>query len=334
MAQDPSNGPSAQRPAGAARAGARLFPDEQLAFRQREKNLLAAEYLRQTDLESATSFSQTLRDRAEQEAMHRPGAPGTAGHAARLDELERRYREHHRLEDFRELMRALREAPQPRREAALPTLQDGLDRFGDREVRWFIAEVQLGRRWEEVRLLRRALDESPGDARLRAEHRTLRSAVLAEHIEHLYEVAGSLPPSPERHRRELELAGRLLEAGRFAEAVKQAQAARRGPEVRVEAWVIMARAFVGLGFAPEASECFRAMLAELDATPGVSAARVLAARYAYAEFLLDEAARRSDPELARQARRVCSDILIEDIDYRDVRGLCARADRILDAAQR
>jgi hypothetical protein len=309
----------------AARAATQLFPND-LTFRDREKNLLASQYLKETDMESATGFRDTLRDRERQEAMHR----ATADAQSRLDELERRYRETQRLEDFRELLRAAREAPSAKREAALLVLQDGYDRFGEKETLWFIREVRLDRKWAELRQHRQMIDDRPGDAQLRADHGRMRRDVLREHVDHLYEVVSSLPGSPERHRRELELATKLFQAGRFEEAIKQAQAVKRRAEHRLDAWIIMAKSFVQLGLTPEAGECFQSILAELNAnTAAGSATRVLEAKYAYAEFLLQEAEQKRDAILARQARKLCSDVMIEDIDYRDVRVLSARADKLL-----
>ena len=307
----------------AARAATRLFPDEQ-AFRGREKNLMASRYLKDTDLTSPAGFRATLKDRQRQEAMQRP-----ADHAARLDELEHRYRQTHSLDDFREFTRALREAAAPRREAAVPTLEDGLQRFGERDTRWFIREIQLERKWAELRVHRRVLDESPASGQLREEHESLRREVLREHVDHLYEVVGSLPNTPERQRRELELAGKLFDASRYEEAIKQAQAVKRRSESRLDALVVMAKSFVQLGLTPEATECFQSILAELAANPQGSLERVLEAKYSYAQFLLAEAENKHDAVLARQARKLCSDVMIEDIDYRDVRALSQRADAIL-----
>jgi hypothetical protein len=309
----------------AARVASQVYPKE-LGFRDREKNLLASQYLQETEMESATGFRDTLRDRERQEAMHR----ATDIHA-RLDELEQRYRQTMRLEDFRELFRAAREAPSARRETALPMLQDGYDRFGERETLWFIREIRIERKQSELRQHRRLLDERPNDAQLRQDHERMRQDVLREHVDHLYEVVSSLPSTPERQRRELELAGKLFEAGRFEEAIKQAQAVKRRSENRLDAWIIMAKSFVQLGLTPEASECFQSILNELNASAAgsTSLARALEAKYAYAEFLLDEAEKTRDAELARQARKLCSDVMIEDIDFRSVRKLSVRADRIL-----
>lgn len=306
----------------AVRRASRLFPDDQ-SFREREKNLLASQYMRQTDLAAAPDFRTQLRDRERQQSLHRPTDPNI-----RLDELEQRYRQTHAFEDFRELVRGLRESSPQRREAALPVLRDGQDRFGDKETRWFVREIHLERKWSELRLHGQVLRENPANAGLTREHDALRREVLNEHVEHLYEVVSSLPPTPERHRRELELADKLLEAGRYEEAVKQSQSVRRRPEHRLEAWVIMAKAFVQLGFTPEATECFQSILFELAASPQGSAERVLDAKYAYARFLVQEAEKKADLVLARQARKLCADILIEDIDYRDARTLAALAERL------
>src|SRR5262249_16712404 len=152
----------------------------------------------------------------------------------------RRYRETLKLEDFRELVRAVREASKARREAALPTLQEGYDRFGERETLWFIRELRIERKQSELRQHRRMLDERPEDASLRQEHERMRQDVLREHVDHLYEVVSSLPAAPERYRRELELAGELFDAARFEESIKQAQSVkRRSAEHRLDAWIVM-----------------------------------------------------------------------------------------------
>jgi hypothetical protein len=307
----------------AARCARQLYPNE-IAFRDREKNLLATQYLQETDMTSATGFRDTLRDREHQEAMHR-----TTDINTRLDELERRYRETQRLEDFRELVRAVREAPPARREAALSVLQDGHDRFGERDTLWFIREIRLDRKWSELRLHRQMVDEKPGDPQLANEHEQMRQAVLREHVDHLYEVVSSLPNTPERHRRELELAGKLLDAGRYEEAIKQAQAVKRRSDNRLDAWIIMAKSFVQLDLTPEASECFQSILSELNASASGPTERILEAKYAYAEFLLQEAEKKRDAVLARQARKLCSDVMIEDIDYRNIRPLSARAEHLV-----
>jgi hypothetical protein len=313
----------------AARWTVKLFPDDASA-REREKNLLASQYLKDTNIARSGDFRDLLRDRRGQEAMHRP-----TDQAGRLDALEQRYRQTHAMEDFRELVRALREAPAPRKEAAEPTLRDGLERFGDRETLWFVREIRLDRKWAELRLHRQVVDESPEDAPVRAEHERVRQEVLREHVEHLYEVVSALPAgTPERLRRELELTARLFDAGRYEESIKQAQAVKRRAENRLDALLLMAKAFVQLGLRPEASASFEAILAELDAGPGRSSERALEAKYSYAEFLTAEAERKQDLLLARQARKLCSDVMIEDIDYRATRDLAARADRLIVQVER
>lgn len=299
----------------------RAFPHDQ-ALREREKNLLARKYLVEHD-PSAGDFRANLQDRAQQEAAQRPVDP-----VARFDELERHYTESHKLEDFRDLVRALREVPAPRREAALPVLQDGYERFGEREMLWLIREIKLERRWSEVRVHQRMLEESPADASLQSEQKQLRSDVLREHVDHLYEVASSLPPGPDRARRELELARKLFDGSRFEECIKQAQRLKGRPEHRLDAWVIMAKAFVQLGLTPEASACFENVLAALGSDPQGTPERVLEAKYAYAEFLTSEATTSGDDRLANQARKLCCEVMVEDIDYREIRKLSARAEAL------
>jgi tetratricopeptide (TPR) repeat protein len=313
--------------ARAAQLALKLFPNEQV-FREREKNLLARDYMHATDLAEQSSFRDNLQHHERQEAMYRP-----ADHLARSNELEARYWQSKSLEDFQELMRALRESTAARRESALSTLQDGLNRFGQRETLWFIREIRLERKWAEVRVHRQVLGERPDDAAIVAEHEQLRQGVLREQIEHLYEVVSALPPNtPERHRRELELARHLFDAGRHEEAIKQSQLARRAgggsTDGRNEALVVMAKSFVQLGLTPEASECFQQLITELSA----GAASALEAKYSYAEFLLREAEHKRNPTLAAQARKLCSDVMIQDIDYRSIRELSAAADRLVESA--
>ncbi|HVT82466.1 MAG TPA: hypothetical protein VHM90_17630, partial [Phycisphaerae bacterium] len=235
--------------------GMQAFPHD-ASMREREKNLLATKYLLEHEPET---FQGNLKNRPQQEATQRPLDP-----AARLDELEQQYKESQRLEDFRELVRSLREAPGARREAALATLQDGFQRFGEKETRWFIREIKLERRWAEVRLQQKLAEESPADAAARQACDTLRRDVLREQIDHLYEVVSSLPPGPDRARREMELTRRLLDAGRHEEAVKQAQKLKGRAEFRTDAWIVMAKAFVRMGLAMEAAACFENILAALN----------------------------------------------------------------------
>jgi tetratricopeptide (TPR) repeat protein len=320
--------------ARAAQLALKLFPNEQ-SFKQREKNLLARDYMDSTDIAEQASFRENLQHREQQEALHRP-----ADHLARSNELEARYWQSKSLEDFQEFVRALRDSTAARRESALSTLQDGLNRFGQRETLWFIREINLERKWAEVRLHRQVLGEQPSDPAVIAEHEQLRQGVLCEQIDHLYEVISALPPSiPDRHRRELELARHLFDAGRYEEAIKQAQLARRrgggGADGggRNDALVIMAKSFVQLGLTPEATECFQQLIGELNAGSAISVERVLEAKYSYAEFLVREAEQKGDKTLASQARKLCSDVMIEDIDYRSIRELSVRADRLVGKAE-
>jgi tetratricopeptide (TPR) repeat protein len=310
----------------AAKCATRLNPDDQ-ALREREKNLLASKYLKDTDLTAAKKSLEMLNNPKQQEALHRSTDPAT-----RTDEMEQRYRQTNSLQDFRELVRALRESPQPRRESAIDVLEDGLQRFGEKETRWFIREIRLERGWAELRLHRKLLEQQSSE-QLRREHAMMRQELLRDHVEHLYEVVTALPPSPDRTRRQLELAGRLLEAGRFEEAIKQAQDVKRKPDRRLDALILMAKAFVQLGLTPEAEECFQSILAELNTAGQGSSEKVLEAKYAYAQFLADEAAKTSDADLARQARKLCSDVMVEDIDYRDIRKLAARVDALRKVQQ-
>ena len=305
----------------AAQCAIRAFPDD-ADLREREKNLLARKYLVEHD-PSAGDFRVHLQDRQRQEAAQRPLDP-----ILRVDELEQNYRQTTRLEDFRELLRAVREAPPERREAVMPVLQDGYERFGEKETLWFIREIKLQRRWAEVRLAQQVMDESPGDARVRAAHDQLRKEVLHDHIDHLYEVVSSLPPGPDRHKRELDLARRLLEAQRYEEAIKQAQRLKGRAEFRTDAWVIMAKAFVQMGLTMEAGACFENILSALDTESQGSPERVLDAKHSYAEFLVAEAAKKGDAALAAQARKLCADVILEDIDYRGIRALSAKAEAL------
>ena len=307
----------------AAKCGARLFPDDQ-ALREREKNLLASKYLKDTNIASSSGYRDQLRDKLKQEAMHRPQDAG-----AKLDALEQRYRQTSGLEDFRDLVRALRESSSERREVALPVLEDGLKRFGDRETRWFVKEIRLERQAVELRVRERSIEERPDDERARSEHEALRQSLTRERVDHLYEVVSALPNTPERNRRQLELAAALFDAARYEEAIKQAQDQKRRGENKLDAWVIMAKSFVQLGLTFEAGECFEHILSELDASARGSTQHVLEAKYTYAQFLADQSAKSKDPALARQARKLCSDVMIEDIDYRDVRQLAGQLDASL-----
>src|SRR5687768_8333499 len=78
----------------AAKVATKLFPDEG-GFREREKNLLASQYMTRTQLTDESKSRDMLRNREQQEAMHRPLDP-----MARIHELEQRFRQDHRLEDF------------------------------------------------------------------------------------------------------------------------------------------------------------------------------------------------------------------------------------------
>lgn len=312
----------------AVRHAVRLFPEEH-AFREREKNLLASKYLSDTDIAESAGYREQLRNRDKQEAMHRPQTQ-----AERVDEAERRYLQTRNLEDFRELMRGLRESAESRRLAAISTLEDGLQRFGEKETRWFIREIRIEQQWRELRQLQQVPDGQSGDEGLNSQQQTLRKKVLSEEIDHLYEIVTSLPNTPERQRRQHQLAGKLFQAGRFEEAIKQAQLVRRQSDNRLDAWIIMAKSFVQLGLTPEASECFQNILGELNASTQGSVERVLEAKYAYAEFLAQEAEKSRDPELARQARKLCSDVMIDDINYRDIRSLAARIEALAPRSDR
>ncbi len=296
----------------------RAFPNEP-AWSEREKNLMARKYLRDQDLNAG--FRENLQDRPKQDAANRPADP-----ASRFDDLDQHYRQSHKLEDFRELLRALREAPAPRRESALSTLQDGYERFGEKEILWFIREIKLQRRWAEVRLHQQLLEEKGAPADLRTEHDSLVKDVLREEIDHLYEVVSSLPPGPHRHKSCHTLTQKLFDAGRCEEAVKQAQLLKRKADCKLDALVIMAKSFVQLGLTFEAATCFEHILTELSTHD--SPARTLDAKYSYAEFLTHEAEKTKDRTLALQARKLCAEVILEDIDYRQIRALSARADAL------
>ena len=297
------------------------FPADD-AFREREKNLLARKYLTEHD-PGAGDFRNMLQGRAQQEAAHRPADP-----LARFEELQRQFRASKRLEDFRELIRVVRDMPANRREPALPVLQEGYEQFGEKEMLWFIREIRLERRWAETRQARQKAEDHPTDAAACEDHVRLRQNVLREHVDHLYEVVSALPPGPDRQKRELELTRRLFEAGRFEEAIKQAQRLKGRAELRMDALVIMAKSFVQLELTLEAGACFDLILSALNADVA-GAERALDAKYSYAEFLVGEAERKKDATLAAQARRLCADVMLEDIDYREIRKVSARAEGLM-----
>ena len=306
----------------AAKFAVRLFPEDQ-TLRQREKNLLASQYLKERKVTPSSTYRSNLQHPEEQMARHRP-----TDQNARVDELEQQYRHSHTLEDFRELVRAVRESPAARREAALEVLRDGLARFGEKDILWFTREIELDRRWAEVRARGQLVTEGPEGQEQRRQYDALRQEVLKAHIDHLYEVASSLPPGPDRLKRELDLAQRLFEAGRYEEAIKQAQSVKRRPERRLDAWAIMAKSFVQLGLTPEASACFQNVLAELGNTSHGSGEQILEAKYSYAELLVSEARGKNEPMLAQQARKLCSEVMLDDIDYREIRKLSAEAETL------
>lgn len=311
----------------ATRMAQKLATTDQ-AIREREKNLQASKYVKDNNLTSMTSFKASLNNPQAQAALHQPKDP-----QARINEVAQQYQQTHSQESLRELIRLLRGSSPEQRQGAMPILQDGLNRFGDKGTNWFIREVQLERRWSEVRLHQQMLEENPTSPALREEQQRLHQEVLAEQIEFLYEVIGSLPNTPERNRRALELCNRLLDAGRYEEAVRQAQLVKRQSDQRLDAWLVMAKAFVQLGLNPEAEECFRNIIAELGSSGGAALERVLEAKHSYAAFLLEQAKAAKSVSLASQARKLCSDVMVEQIDYRDIRRLSAEADKLMQGSR-
>lgn len=140
---------------------------------------------------------------------------------------------------------------------AIEVLNDAFDRTRQFRFRLQIGSIKIRQLARMERSMRAAVAQSPADAKLRAEYKQFLRDRAEEELRE-YTLAAENYPTDLRYR--YEMAKRMFELERFAEAIPMFQQARNDPKLRGDATLLLGRAFLDAGFTDEAVDTLNGLI--------------------------------------------------------------------------
>jgi tetratricopeptide (TPR) repeat protein len=137
---------------------------------------------------------------------------------------------------------------------AIEILEDAFKRTGQFRFRKAVGEIKLQQLSRMERSLRTALQQNPADADLKKQYAQFARERTEEELKEFTLWAENYPTETAFR---FNMAQRLFLLGRFDEAIPVFQNARQDPKYRVDATLLLGRAFMEAGFTDEAVDTLR-----------------------------------------------------------------------------
>ncbi|MEX0654239.1 MAG: hypothetical protein WD534_13475 [Phycisphaeraceae bacterium] len=260
----------------------------------------------------------------EAEDAGRPGAALDETIKRRKAELEEDPQDLDKLGKLVDLL--LRKEEDAAENEAIQLLQQAWDQSGQGRYKTRIGDIRMKQFNRRQRALRQALEKDPDDPDLKQKYEELRRKRLVFELQEYQERVKQYPTDMALR---FELGKRLYQAGEVDEAIGAFQQAKADPKHRAVAHEFLGSCYITKGWFEEAIDTLR---------QGVEAHKVsddrlaLDLRYLLMDAHEKVARKNSDPEHAREAQQIASQILQTDINFRDIRkrmeGLRALADEL------
>ena len=188
---------------------------------------------------------------------------------------------------------------------AIDLLQQAFDRTKQFRYRHRIGQIQLAQMARTERALRADAEASPDDEAIRTDLRQFLHDKVQRELKE-YQTWADNYPTETGYR--FEVAKRLFMLRQFDEAIPILQAARSDPKYRIEAQVLLGRAFLGAGFVDEAADTLGDLIKSYQLSGDT---RSIEMHYYYGNVLEQKGDR-------EQAMRMYSRVAQWNFNYKDV----------------
>ncbi len=192
-------------------------------------------------------------------------------------------------------------------------LMKGFEEFHEFRFRQIAGEIRLKHARRKVSQIRQTAEANPADAEAAAKHRKAHEAFLAMELEELRLRSQNYPTDLGL---KLDIGIRLHLLGRDEEAVPLFQDARLDPKNKNRALNYLGQSFLRMGWADEAVQTMREVLAGLETQNDEMGLEV---RYNLMHALERRARDHKDLAAAEEAYKIASSIAVQQMGYRDVR---------------
>ncbi|MEX0886577.1 MAG: hypothetical protein WD009_09075 [Phycisphaeraceae bacterium] len=262
-------------------------------------------------------FRRFVRDADKQRTLERDDAITSTTDAIdeRIAERRAAYEEDPQdLERLGKLVEALvqRETDETEKEA-IDLLAKAGEQSGQYRYRVRIGDIKMKRFNRQMRALKAKIDADGDDADLKRQYEELRKKRLAFELEEYNERVRQYPTDMSLR---FELGKRLYQAGEIDDAIGAFQQAKGDPKQRALSHEFLGSCYLKKGWYEEAVDTLRQ---GVEAHPPTDDRLGKDLRYLLMDALERAAKEFKNPEHAREAQKIASQILQTDINFRDIR---------------
>ena len=304
----------------ALRAAAAVLPDD-AQLHARLKDMLASETMRKGQYDDQEGFRQSLQDREaqerlqDQESISRRENVAERQIARARQELQENPNESGKVMPLVEAL--LNKDDAQAEQQAIEVLQKAHEQFGSYRFKQRIGEIRMRGSRRKVRQLRARLKAAPDDEQLSEEYKR----TLKEHLEgELAHFQDSAKNYPTDMRLRYEVGRRLLQLGRYDDAIPALQEGQRDPKNHLRALSLLGQCFFRKKWYSDAIDVYSRALENPDVAAGTIGKEL--------QYYLGRAYQ--DAGQREEAAKAYSLVAQADFLYKDVR---KRLDRLRSQKQ-
>ena len=252
----------------ACQAAAAVFPDDS-QLHAKLKNILAAQTMRKGKYDEQEGFRQSLQDREAQEGLQdQESITRRANIADKQIARARKELQENPDESGKviPLVNALLNKDDAQAEQqAIQLLQDAHQQFGSYRFKQRAGEIRMRANRRQARNFRARLKADPDNQQLAQEYKRM----IKEHVEaELDHFQDSAKNSPTDMRLRFEVGRRLLQLGRYDQAIPALQEGQRDPKNHLRALSFLGQCFFKKKWYPDAIDVYTRALQSPDVAAG------------------------------------------------------------------
>ena len=249
----------------ACRAAAAVLPNDS-ELQAKLKNMLAARTMRKGKYDDQEGFRQSLHNRDAQEALQDQESIVRKANAADQQIARTRKELAENPEESGKvipLVDALLSKDEPQAEQqAIEVLQEAHQKFGAYRFKQRAGEIRMRANRRQARNMRAKLKVTPDDKQLRQDYK----GMIKEHLEvefaHFQDSAKNYPTDM---RLRFEMGRRLLQLGRYDEAIPSLQEGQRDPKNHLQALSLLGQCFFRKEWYSDAIDVYKGALEDPNA---------------------------------------------------------------------
>ncbi len=252
----------------ASRAALTVFPaDTQLHAKL--KNMLAAQAMRKGKYDDQEGFRQSLQEREaqemlqDQESVTRRANIADEQIARARKELQQNPNESGKVMPLVDAL--LNKDNTQADQQAIQVLQNAHQQFGSYRFKQRAGEIRIRANRRQARDLRARLKDAPDDNQLAQQYKRMIKEHLEAELDHFQDSAKNYPTDM---RLRFEVGRRLLQLGRYDQAIPALQEGQRDPKNHLQALSLLGQCFFKKKWYPDAIDLYSRALQSPDAVVG------------------------------------------------------------------